>query len=42
VAILSAPHRLGKFAVLRYTAERIMESAPGNIQELRERGFLPD
>lgn len=42
VAILTAPAGLGGIAVLRYTAERIMESAPGNIQELRERGFLPE
>lgn len=42
VAILTAPHGLGGLAVLRYAAERILESAPGNIQELRERGFLPD
>lgn len=42
VAILTAPHGLGGVAVLRYAAERILESAPGNIQELRERGFLPD
>jgi HD-GYP domain-containing protein (c-di-GMP phosphodiesterase class II) len=42
IAILAAPHGLGGIAVLRYTTERIMESAPGNIQELRERGFLPE
>lgn len=42
VAILTAPHGLGGLAVLRYAAERIIDSAPGNIQELRERGFLPD
>lgn len=42
VAILTAPHGLGSIAVLRYTTERILESAPGNIQELRERGFLPE
>jgi hypothetical protein len=42
VAILTAPHKLGKVAVLKYAAERIMESAPGNIQELREKGLLPD
>ena len=42
VAILTAPHGLGGMAVLKYTTIRIMESAPGNIQELRERGFLPD
>jgi hypothetical protein len=41
VAILTAPHGLGGLAVLRYAAERILESAPGNIQELRERGLLP-
>lgn len=42
VAILSAPHGLGGMAILRYTTQRIMDSAPGNIQELREKGFLPD
>ncbi len=42
VAILTAPHGLGRFAVLKYTIRRIMESAPGNIQELREKGFLPE
>jgi hypothetical protein len=42
VAILTAPHGLAGLAVLRYAAERIMQSAPGNIQELRERGFLPE
>jgi hypothetical protein len=26
---------------LRYAAERVWNSAPDNIQELRERGFLP-
>ena len=41
IAILTAPANLGGVAVLRYTAERIWESAPDNIQELRERGFLP-
>ncbi|MFH5806604.1 hypothetical protein [Alienimonas sp. DA493] len=40
-AILVAPHGLGGVALLRYAAECIMESAPGNIGELRERGFLP-
>ncbi len=42
VAILAAPHGLGGIAVMRYAAERIWQSAPENIQELRERGFLPD
>ena len=42
VAILTAPYGLGGLAVLRYAAERVMQSAPDNIQELRERGFLPD
>ena len=41
VAILTAPPELSGVAVLRYTAERVWQSAPGNIQELRERGFLP-
>lgn len=41
VAILSAPPQLAGVAVLRYAAERVWDSAPGNIQELRERGFLP-
>lgn len=40
-AILSAPLSLAGFAVLRYASERVMSSAPGNVQELRERGFLP-
>lgn len=41
VAVLTAPHGLGKFAVLKYALQRIIDSTPGNIQELRERGFLP-
>lgn len=41
VAILCAPAELAGFAVFRYAAERVMKSAPENIQELRERGFLP-
>ena len=41
VAILSAPKSLAGVAVLRYAAERIWASAPDNVQELRERGFLP-
>lgn len=40
VAILSAPEHLSGIAVLKYASERIMESTPGNVQELRERGFL--
>ena len=40
-AILTAPHGLGGVALLRYAAERIWQSAPDNVQELRERGFLP-
>jgi len=42
VAILTAPHGLGGLAVLRYATERVWQSAPDNIQELRERGFLPE
>lgn len=41
VAILTAPANLGGLAILRYTAERVWDSASDNIQELRERGFLP-
>lgn len=41
VAILSAPAQLGGVALLRYTTERIMQSAPDNLQDLRERGLLP-
>lgn len=41
VAILTAPASLAGFAVLRYASERIMQSVPENIQELREKGFLP-
>ncbi|MFV2069684.1 MAG: hypothetical protein ACC645_22180 [Pirellulales bacterium] len=41
VAILTAPRRLAGVALLRYAAERIWQSGPDNIQELRERGFLP-
>lgn len=40
-AILSAPAPLAGFAVLRYASEKVMSSAPDNIQELRDRGFLP-
>lgn len=41
VAVLTAPAPLAGFAILRYASERILRSAPDNIQELRERGFLP-
>jgi len=41
VAILRAPLPLAGLAVFRYAAERIWQSAPDNITELRERGFLP-
>jgi hypothetical protein len=41
VAILTAPNRLAGVAVMRYAAERVMQSARDNITELRERGFLP-
>ncbi len=41
VAILSAPSHLGGVAVLRYAAEKVWDSSADNIQELRERGFLP-
>lgn len=41
VAILTAPHKLAGFAVMKYAAERVMQSTRDNITELRERGFLP-
>jgi hypothetical protein len=41
IAILTAPARYASMAVMRYTAERVMQSAKDNITELRERGFLP-
>ena len=40
-AILIAPAELRGVAVLKYTAERVWSSAADNVQELRERGFLP-
>jgi hypothetical protein len=41
VAILTAPSPLAGVAVLKYATERVLSSAPDNVQELRERGFLP-
>ena len=41
IAVLIAPTNLGGVALLRYVAERVWQSGPENIQELRERGFLP-
>lgn len=41
VAIITAPAKLASFAVFRYATERVWQSAPENLQELRERGFLP-
>lgn len=40
-AILTSPPQLAGLAVLRYATERVIASAPGNVKELRERGFLP-
>jgi hypothetical protein len=40
VAIIVSPLRLAGFALFRYAAERVWQSAPDNVQELRERGFL--
>ena len=42
VAILTAPASMAGLAILKYTADRAIQSAPGNLSELRERGFLPD
>ncbi len=39
-AIITAPAELAGLAVFRYATERVWRSAPGNVQELRERGFL--
>jgi ABC-type transporter MlaC component len=41
VAVLSAPAELAGFAIFRYASEKVLSSAPDNIQEMRERGFLP-
>lgn len=41
VAILSAPANLAGLALLKYASQRVTESAPDNLNELRERGFLP-
>lgn len=41
VAILSSPVGLAGVALLKYASERITESAHDNLNELRERGFLP-
>lgn len=42
VAILTAPAAMAGLAVLKYTADRVIQSAPGNLEELRERGLLPE
>ncbi len=39
-AILAAPQALGWMALMRYAAEQVLRSTPGNVQELRERGML--
>ncbi|HBN75610.1 MAG TPA: hypothetical protein DD473_07300 [Planctomycetaceae bacterium] len=41
IAILVAPEALAGVALIRYAAERIISSAPENLTELREKGFLP-
>lgn len=41
VGILTAPSDMGGIAILKYATERVVQSAPDNVQELRERGFLP-
>jgi len=40
VAILTAPAELAGVAIMKYATERVVSSAPDNVQELRERGFL--
>lgn len=41
VAILTCPPGLEGVALFKYAADRVWSSAPDNLQELRERGFLP-
>jgi len=41
VAILTAPAPLAPLALIKYATDRVWQSAPDNLQELRERGFLP-
>jgi hypothetical protein len=41
VAILSSPRKYAGIAVLKYATDRVWSSAHDNVQELRERGFLP-
>lgn len=41
IAILTAPRPLAGLAVFKYAMDRIVQSAPDNITELRDRGFLP-
>jgi hypothetical protein len=41
IAILTAPRPLAGLAVFKYALDRIVQSAPDNINELRDRGFLP-
>lgn len=40
IAILTAPRSLARLAVFKYALDRIVQSAPDNINELRDRGFL--
>lgn len=41
VAILTAPPSMAGVALLKYASHRVIESASDNLNELRERGFLP-
>jgi hypothetical protein len=41
VAILSSPPELNGVALMRFAVERVIASSADNVQELRERGFLP-
>jgi len=42
IAILVAPEKLAGVALFKYATERVLSSAPDNLTELRERGFLPE
>jgi len=41
VAVIKGDPDLWEVSVMRYCIERMVQSTPHNIQELRERGFLP-
>ena len=42
VTIITAPIQFAGLAILKLALEKIYESTPENLQELREKGFLPE